>query len=98
MIVKIHKADGGKMVLAVCDSELLGKKVEDGKKHLDLSSDFYNGEEMSDQDVCDLMRNAYILNLVGKKSVTLAVNEDLISGDYVSEIKGIPYAQGVISE
>ena len=93
MIVKAHKTEGGKLLLAVCDSDIIGKVFEEGRKQLDLSSDFYKGEEMSNQETADLMRNAYMLNLVGKNSVTLAINEDLISGEHIEEIDGIPYAQ-----
>ena len=92
MIVKIHKTEDKRMILAICDSDLLGKKFEEKNKQLDLTSDFYKGEEKSEQEICDLMRNAHNLNLVGKKSVTLAINENLISGNHIKEIKKIPYA------
>jgi len=95
MIVKIHKTDNNRMMVAVCDTELLGKKFEEGDKQLDLTADFYKGEEKTDQEVADLMRNAYILNLVGKKTVTLAINEDLITGDHVQTIDDVPYAQAI---
>ena len=96
MIVKIHKTDKNNIILAICDSDLLGKKFEEKNKQLDLTSNFYNGQEMSDKEVCDLMRKAYIINLVGKKSITLAINGDLISGNNINKIKGIPYAQCVL--
>jgi hypothetical protein len=98
MIVKIHTNEQRKMVLAVCDSELLGEKIEEGNKQLDLTSDFYKGKEKNDQEVADLMRNSYILNVVGEKSVNLAIKEELISGNHVDNIKGVPYAQAVLGE
>tara|TARA_Y100000310_G_C20589928_1_gene767453 strand:+ start:236 stop:532 length:297 start_codon:yes stop_codon:yes gene_type:complete len=98
MIVKAHKTEDGRLLLAVCDSDIIGKKFEEGKKQLDLSSDFYKGEEKSDKETTDLMRNAYIINIVGKNAVTLAINENLISGDNVEEINGIPYAQSIGTE
>jgi uncharacterized protein len=93
MIVKEHKTEEGRLLLAICDSDLLGKKFEEGKKQLDLSSDFYKGKEKSDQEIIDLMKKAYMMNMVGQNSVTLAINENLISGEHVEEIAGIPYAQ-----
>ena len=95
MIVKTHQDDSKRMVLAVCDSDLLGQKIEEGNKQLDLTSDFYKGEEKSEQETLDLMRKAYVLNIVGKKSVTLAINEDFITGDHVQTINNVPYAQAV---
>ena len=93
MIVKIHKTEGNKMVLAVCDSDLLNKKFEEGEKQLDLTSDFYKGEEKSNKEVCDLMRNSYIINLVGEKTIGLALKEGLIDKDHIKKIDNISYAQ-----
>jgi hypothetical protein len=98
MIVKAHKTEDGKLLLAVCDSNIIGKKFEEGKKQLDLSSDFYKGEEKSDKETSDLMKKAYIINIVGKNSITLAINEELISGEHIEEIDGIPYAQSIGTE
>ncbi len=93
MIIKIHKTEGNKMLLTVCDSELIDKKFEEGEKQLDLTSDFYKGDERSDQEVCDLMRNAYIINLVGEKAVALALKEELIDEAHIKKIDNISYAQ-----
>ena len=96
MIVKLHKTNDNQMLLAICDSDLIGKKFEEGKKQLDLTSDFYKGEEKTEQETADLMRNSYIMNIVGEKSVQLAIKEDLISEEDTNKIDNIPYAQSVI--
>jgi len=96
MIAKAHKNPDGKIVVAVCDSELLGKKYEEDQKQLDLTSDFYKGEQNQDSAIGDLMRNAEAVNLVGEKSVKLAVQEGVIDEEHVKTIAGIPYAQAAI--
>jgi hypothetical protein len=95
MIVKIHKRED-RTVLAVCDTELVGQKYVDGDRQLDLTSDFYKGEERSDQEVGDLIRNADIVNLVGKNAVKLGLQEEVITQDHVVVIAGIPHAQAVV--
>ncbi len=96
MIVKIHKKDG-RTVVAVCDDNLLGQKIEDGELQLDLSSDFYKGTSYSDKIlVRDIMRNADVLNVVGKTAVALALEEGLIDKMHIITIKGIPHAQASI--
>jgi hypothetical protein len=45
MIAKIHKTFDGRNVLAVCDSDLLGKKFEEKDLQIDLNSDFYKGKK-----------------------------------------------------
>jgi uncharacterized protein len=93
MIVKIHITEDKKLILSVCDSDLIGKKFEEKNKQLDLTSNFYKGKEKSEQETYDLMIQAYILNLVGEKSINLALKHELISGDHIDHIKKIPYAQ-----
>jgi hypothetical protein len=95
MIVKIHKRDE-RTIVAVCDSDLLGRKFVDGERQLDLSSDFYKGDERDEKDVGDLIRNADIVNLAGPKAVAIGLQEEVITQDHVITIAGIPHAQAVI--
>jgi hypothetical protein len=95
MIVKIHKRED-RTVLAVCDTELVGQKYVDGDRQLDLTSDFYKGEERTDHEVGDLIRNADIVNLVGKNAVKLGLQEEVITQDHVVVIAGIPHAQAIV--
>lgn len=96
MIVKIHKKDG-RTVVAVCDDDLLGRKIEEGDLQLDLSSDFYKGTSYSDKGlVKDIMRNADVLNVVGKVAVALALEENLIDERHIIVIDGVPHAQASV--
>jgi len=96
MIVKIHKTENKQIILAVCDTEILGKKFEEGNKQLDLNSDFYKGDEKSDKEVSDLMRNCYTLNLVGEKTIKLALGDGLIVTGNIKKIAKIPYANVIL--
>jgi hypothetical protein len=96
MIVKIHKNSNGQLVLAVCDKDLLGKKFEEGNKQLDLTSDFYKGQEKNEKEVADLMRNAYMVNVVGEKSIKIVLKENLITRENISLIAKIPYSNFVV--
>lgn len=95
MILKIHKKMN-KTVVAVCDTDLLGKKFEEGDLQLDLTSDFYKGEEMDEKEAGDLIRNADAVNLVGEESVKLGLNEGIIDEEHIIKIANIPHAQAVI--
>jgi len=55
MIIKIHKSPDGKKVVALCDSNLLGKVFEQDKVQLDLRSDFYKGEEKQEKEILQLL-------------------------------------------
>jgi len=95
MIVKKHRTQDGRLLLAVCDSELLGKVFEEGERQLDLGSDFFNGEEIDENAVLELMNLAYMINIVGKKSVDLAIQNDFVSKEQVLTVQDIPSAQVV---
>ncbi len=89
--VKKYDAGDGRTVLALCDSELIGKKFSEGDFELDLTSEFYAGEEMSEEDVKLLLRDTNVVNFVGPRAVQLGVEAGLVSNSI--KIEGIPHAQ-----
>ena len=94
MFVRIIKSY--RDVVAICDSELLGKKFEEGQFQLDVKEGFYKGEEMNEEQVSDtLLKMAMedaIFNIVGEKSVALAVEAEVVSEEGIKTIQGIPFA------
>ena len=92
MIVKIHKNEG-RLILAICDKNLLGKRFSEGNKQLDLTSDFYKGEEINKEELQELTRKAYIINAVGEKAVSFLIKGGLVSKDKVIKIGKVPHAQ-----
>jgi len=97
MYAKVTNSQNG-YILAVCDSDIFGKLFSEGDTQLDLTSEFYKGEEKSDGEIADLMRNAHILNLVGEKSCALAVKEGLINDNDLKTVDGIPHVQTIMGE
>ena len=95
LIVKIHRKNQ-KTIIAVCDSSLLGKKIEDNANVLDLSCEFYNGEECDERIIGDLIRNADGVNLVGINAIKLGIQEGVIEKEQVKKVKDIPYAQAIL--
>jgi hypothetical protein len=95
MIAKKHFIEDGRLILSVCDNSILGKKFETPKLKLDLSSDFYNGKEKTEEEIKKLIGNAYMINLVGNNSVGLGLKIGVISKNDVIKIKNIPYVQAV---
>ena len=96
MIVKQHLTRNSRLLLAVCDTNLKGKKIEDDKICLDLSSEFYDGKEMTEKEILPLLKQANIINLVGKNSVEMGIKAKIIDENSILKIKGIPHAQGFV--
>jgi hypothetical protein len=95
MIVKIHSTPNGNL-LAICDSDLIGKTFEEDDKQLDLSSQFYAGEEMSEQELTEILKDCYVVNAVGKESISILVKNNLINKENIMRIAGTPHAQCVV--
>ncbi|MEK6820329.1 MAG: DUF424 family protein [Nanoarchaeota archaeon] len=94
MLIKIHKLY--RDIVAVCDSELLGKCYEEGKKILDVRESFYNGEEVEENKAVKMMKDMAAedatFSIVGKKSCEAALKAGIISKEGIKKVKGIPFA------
>jgi|TARA_B100001971_G_C17875651_1_gene375480 hypothetical protein len=97
MIVKKHLNEG-RLVLAICDNNLIGKKIEEGKLQLDLTSEFYKGEDMSEEELKTIIKKAYMINVVGKKIIDFLIKNKNIDIDDIIFIKKVPHAQVVMIE
>ena len=96
MIVKVHKTQEGKKIVAVCDEELIGKKLKEKNIQLDLSSGFYNGEKKSEEDILKLFDEAYIVNLVGENAVNLGKKAGIVLEENVLYVHKIPHVQAIL--
>lgn len=94
MLVKIHESY--RRVIAVCDSDLIGKKFEEGKMQLDIRENFYSGEEIEEKRVVEILlkeKNNYAtFNIVGEKSVKCAMDCGVITEGNVGKVEGVPFA------
>jgi len=97
MILKNHKTEDGRLLVVVIDKSLKGTKHHDGEKQLDFTGDFYDGEECLPDEAGDSLRNADMLNIAGKETIQLALEEGLIVKEDVKNIAGVPYAQAVLT-
>jgi len=83
-------------IVAVCDDELLGKKFEEGKLQLDVKESFFKGKESSREEVSDIMRDMKLedstFNIIGEKSVQIALETGIITKEGIRKIANIPFA------
>jgi len=85
----------GCILLAMCDAELLGKTLKQGKIVFHIREEFYKGSLMRLDEAVGLIRQSTIVNMVGERIVRKAVEEGWIHPDAVLEIEGVPHAQVV---
>ena len=53
VLIKLIKSQ--RNILAVCDSELIGKKFEEGKLQIDVKENFFKGEETDEKKAIAIM-------------------------------------------
>jgi len=98
MITNIHRARDGRKIIAVCDKELLGKKFKEKDRQLDLSSKFYKGKELDDDNLKKLLKTAYIINAAGEKTTNFLIKNKIIQKENIIYIENIPHAQCLLIE
>jgi len=93
--IKIH-VRGDERLLAACDEELLGTSHREGEMHLRVSEAFYKGETITEEMLRERMRSVTIMNLVGERAVSVAVDLGFVSDDATIIIGGVMHAQAVV--
>ncbi len=94
MYLKIYR-HGAEVLIAVCDSDILGKKFAEGHLRMEVSSDFFGRELASGPQVEAALHGATIANLVGFRAVEHAIRLGLVERESVLSIEGVPCAQMV---
>ena len=94
MLVRIIKSY--REIVVICDSDLIGRKFEDGKFQLDLKGEFFKGEETSEEKTIEIMQDMSkedaTFNIVGQKSINTALKAGIISQTGIKKIQDIPFA------
>ncbi|MBM3229511.1 DUF424 family protein [Candidatus Parvarchaeota archaeon] len=94
MYLKVHESAQGKIV-AACDRELVGRVLVCGKMRLDLKAyaGFYKGEAADGGLVLKALCGATSANLVGEKSVEVAIGARLASKEDIIYFGSVPHLQ-----
>ena len=81
----------GTILVNICDEELIGRTVSEGKLKVHLSQEFYSGEVVDKGEALRLIRTCSIVNLAGTRSVSLAVDNAVGSPEAIREIEEVPF-------
>lgn len=94
MLIKIHKSY--RDVVAICDTELLGKYFAEGKSQLDVKESFFSGDEVSEEKAIEIMQSFNqedaTFSIVGENSIQSALKAGIINKKGIKKIQGIPCA------
>lgn len=88
-----EKKSGNETVIAICDEDILGKTFRSPPFILEVREDFYRGILIEENELPALFMKATILNLSGKRVVSLAQKAGFIKKECILEIGKTLHAQ-----
>lgn len=92
MIVNERKTPEG-LLVSICDADILGETFSEGEVTISVSESFYGGEEMTEDGVVASLRRATVANIVGTRSIALAVEHGFVDESTVLTIGDTRHAQ-----
>ncbi|MGA2917039.1 MAG: DUF424 domain-containing protein [Methanoregula sp.] len=93
MFMKIHRSRDTSDVVAVCDRELINTTITSGTMTVTISEWFYGNAPVTEEDVKAALQRAGNVNLMGERTISLAINMGLITTDDCIMIGKIPHVQ-----
>ena len=78
-------------MLNICDAELLGKNITEGKLNMHISESYYGEKFIDREEAKTLLQNSSIINMVGKESVSLSLELGIGSENGVKIISDVPF-------
>jgi len=90
--MKIHRR-GNIKILAICDEDILGKTFREGRMKIEIKEEFYGERKIPLNDIFELIEDADIVNMVGKRVIYEAIKRGYIPQEGIIEVAGIPHVQ-----
>ncbi len=92
--VRLHRGRDD-IILAACDEEVIGRTFRGDGMKITVSEEFYNGELIPEEAFVERMRSVSIMNLVGERTIALAIENGHVDGSNVLQIGETKHAQVV---
>jgi hypothetical protein len=90
--VKIYR-QGVETLVAACDEDIMGQTFRSKGLKIQVSEGFYRGDTGGEEMLVSRLEMATIANLVGRKTVEIAVKHGFVDPACVIKIGGVPHAQ-----
>ncbi len=78
-------------MLNICDAELVGKTFNKSDLSINISKSYFAERIVEENEAEQLLKNASIINMVGKKTIALSVKIGIGTTKGVKEIDGVPF-------
>ena len=81
------------LLVSVCDADVVGETFENGDVSLTVEADFYGGDAADEETVVASLARCAVANIVGTRSVGLAVEHGFVEEENVLDLGGTRHAQ-----
>jgi len=78
-------------MLNICDAELVGRTLNKSDVTINISKSYFAERIVEENEAEQLLKNASIINMVGKETIALSVRVGVGSTKGVKEIDGVPF-------
>lgn len=93
LVAKVHNSY--RVVVALCDAELIGKRFEEDIRQLDIRATFFKEQELTHEQAVQLLhsyaKEDAAFNIVGPKAIKAAQDAGLITEENIATIQTIPF-------
>jgi len=93
LVAKIHESS--RIVVALCDADIVGKKFEQDIRELEVRESFFKHQTLSHNQAVELLkkyaREDATFNIVGHNAVKAAQEADLTNEGEEATIQGVPF-------
>jgi len=81
----------GNLMLNICDSELVDKTLQNGNTKIIIKPNYYAERAVDEHEATNLLKKCNSINMVGKKTISLATSLGIGSEKSVRLIDGVPF-------
>jgi hypothetical protein len=92
IVLRVHRVRA-EVVVAACDSELLGTYLGVGKTRVPVTSQFYGRRVVTEEEFVHFVRQGTIVNLLGKRTLAWALRAGLVGPEGTGTLGGVPHAE-----
>ena len=90
--VKVYR-QGRETLVAACDAGVVGKTFQSKELKITVSEGFYKGDSGDEDMLVNRLEMATVANLVGKKTIEVAIKHGFVDPACVLLIGEVPHAQ-----
>ena len=80
-----------KVMLNICDADLLGKKITQDDLTIHISESYYGERFVDEEEAESLLKTSSIINMAGAETVSLSIKLGVGSENGIKKVSGVPF-------